>query len=507
MKRFFETDHLVANLKGRSVRGGVASMATQGSKLVLQVGSTAVLARLLSPEDYGLFGMALVVTGFLGLFNDLGLSMATVQRPEITHAQVSALFWLNAALGLGIAIVTAALAPAVAWFFDEPRLTPVIATMAVAFLVGGLSVQHQALLRRQMRFGRIALLDVTALGAGIAAGIAAAAAGLGVWSLVCMQLTLTAVTAGGAWALCRWIPGRPRRAPGLRRLLGFGAGLMGFNTVGYLGKALDTVLLGWRWGAIPVGFYANARRLMQLPVTQLVTPVTQVAVPALSRIPDEPARYRAAYLRFVDKVLLVGLPGVAFLIATSDWVVAALLGPQWGESARLFAILGICALVEPLASTTGWLFVSQGRSRELFLIGVTDAAIRFGLIAAALPWGATGVAVAVAARLVFSVPLIFLLVGRSGPVRALDLVRPALAPLLAAGAVLGTTLLVRPALAGFAPLPALLLAFVPAALVGLAALLVLPPTRRALLDVRHALKELKAAPPSPTAPAEVASRR
>ena len=213
MKRFFETDHLVKDLKGRSVRGGLASMATQVAKLGLQVGSTMLLARILTPEDYGIFGMAVVVTGFLAMFNDLGLSMATVQRREITHGQVSALFWLNAGLGAAIALLAVLLAPAVAWFFDEPRLTPVIQLLAVSFFVGGLGVQHQALLRRQMRFGRLALLDATSLAAGIVAGVACAWRGYGYWSLVAMQVTLVATTVVGSWALCRWVPGRPGDGP------------------------------------------------------------------------------------------------------------------------------------------------------------------------------------------------------------------------------------------------------------------------------------------------------
>ena len=493
MKRFFETDHLVEDLKGRSVRGGVASMAAQGGKLVLQVGSTMVLARMLTPDDYGIFGMALVVTGLLGLFNDLGLSMATIQRKEITHEQVSTLFWVNAGLGLLIALLAVALAPAVAWFFDDPRITPVIAALAFAFLLGGLAVQHQALLRRQMRFGRIALLETASLAVGITVGIGCAWRGFGYWSLVGMQLATVVTTVVFSWTLCRWVPGRPRRGAEVRSLVGFGAHMMGFNTVNYLGKSVDNLLLGWRWGAASVGFYSNARRLMQLPVTQLNTPVTQVAVPALSRIADQPARYRAAYLRFVDKILLVALPGVAFLIASSDWLVAVLLGPQWGESARIFAILGAAALVEPLMSTAGWLFISQGRGRELMHLGITDACVRFGLVAAALPWGATGVAVAVAARLLVISPLICLLAGRHSPVAAKDIVRPAIAPAAVAVAVFAAVALLRPALDGAAAWLALGLSFTLAAVVTLLGLLFFRSTRRALTDVRDSILELRPA--------------
>ncbi len=498
MKRFFETDHLVADLKGRSVRGGVASLGAQVLKLVLQLGSTIVLARLLSPRDYGIFGMAWVVTGFLGLFSDMGLSVATIQRERITHRDVSALFWLNAALGLLIALLSLALAPVVAWFYGEPRLGPVVAALAIAFVLGGAAVQHQALLRRQMRFGRIALLETVAMLVGTAAGIGAAAAGLSYWSLVVMQLATSFTTLLLSLLLCPWLPGRPRRGADVRGLLRFGAHLMGFNIVNYLGKSVDPALLGWRWGPIPVGLYGNARKLMQLPITQVNAPVTQVALPALSRIRDDPVRYRAAYVRLVEKLLILAMPGVAFLIATSDWFVALLLGPQWSESSRLFAILGIGALLEPICNSSGWLLISQGRSREMLAMGVSDAALRFGLIALALPWGATGVAVAVVARLALSCPLSILVAGRKGPVSARDMARTLVAPGAAAFAAFAAALLVRLLLTPSSAVAGLLLS---AAAAVPAALLVLWRTRsgrRALEDALRSLAELRR--PSPATP-------
>lgn len=498
MNRFFETRHLVADLKGRSVRGGVASFLSQGVKLLLQVGSTVVLARLLTPRDYGIFGMAAVVTGFLGLFNDLGLSMATIQRTEISHKDVSALFWLNAALGLLIALLSLALAPLVAWFYGEPRLGPVVAALAIAFVLGGAAVQHQALLRRQMRFGRIALLETLAMLAGTAVGIWAAAAGLRYWSLVLMQLATSVATLLLAFLFCRWLPGHPRRGADVRALLRFGAHLMGYNIVNYLGKSVDPALLGWRWGAIPVGFFGNARKLMQLPITQVSVPVTQVALPALSRIPDDPARYRAAYLRLVDKMLLLAMPVVAYLIAVSDWFVALLLGPQWGESSRLFAILGIGALLEPICNSAGWLLISQGRSREMLVVGISDAALRFGLIALLLPWGATGVAVAVVARLALSFPLSLLVAGRRGPVTFADMARTLVAPGAAAIAAFAAASAVRLLAAPSSATAGLLLSGAAAAPAALLVLWATRSGRRALRDAFASLSELRR--PSPAAP-------
>src|SRR5262245_52096727 len=166
-QEYFRTQHLKANLRGRTVRGGAVTIITQGIKFVLGIATTIVLARLLTPEDYGLIGMVVVVTGFVAMFKDLGLSNATIQRAEINSEQISTLFWINVALSIAIMLLTAGLAPAVSWFYGDARLTAITIVYATGFLFGGLTVQHEALLRRQMRFTALAVKDMVSLIAGI----------------------------------------------------------------------------------------------------------------------------------------------------------------------------------------------------------------------------------------------------------------------------------------------------------------------------------------------------
>ncbi|MGD0900434.1 MAG: oligosaccharide flippase family protein, partial [Thermoguttaceae bacterium] len=156
---FFSTAHLRDGLKGRSVRGGAASLVGQVAYFLMRLGSMAVLARILTPGDFGLVAMATAITGFVEMFKDAGLSLATVQRAEITHAQVSILFWINVALSAGLMLLVAAIAPAVAWFYGDSRLIAITLVVAGAFLFGGVGIQHAALLRRQMRFGTLATVQ------------------------------------------------------------------------------------------------------------------------------------------------------------------------------------------------------------------------------------------------------------------------------------------------------------------------------------------------------------
>ena len=233
---FFDTEYLRADLKGRSIRGGAATISAQGVKFLLHTGSIVILARLLTPGDFGLIAMVATVTNFVRMFKDMGLSTATVQRAEINHAQISTLFWVNTAIGVTLAVLTAALAPAIAWFYGEPRLTVVTIVLAGTFIFSGLTIQHQALLRRHMCFVKLGVIEVAGLLVGVATAIVAAWRGAGYWSLIFMQLSVTGTIAVGVWAASGWRPGWPRRRAGSRSMLAFGRNITGFHIINYFAR-------------------------------------------------------------------------------------------------------------------------------------------------------------------------------------------------------------------------------------------------------------------------------
>jgi PST family polysaccharide transporter len=177
-------------------------MVTQGGKFVLPMGSTVVLARLLTPQDYGLFGMVTVIRGFVSMLNDMGLSMATIQVAEINHRQISTLFWVNVAISITIMLLTAVIAPTIAWFYGEPRLVSITLVLASGMIFGGLSVQHRALLNRQMRFAALAAIDITSMLVSVATAIVSAWYGAGYWALVIMSLASAITATVGAWVMC-----------------------------------------------------------------------------------------------------------------------------------------------------------------------------------------------------------------------------------------------------------------------------------------------------------------
>ncbi len=390
--QLFDTEHLKADLKGRSVRGGAVTMAGQIVKLLLHTGSTAVLARLLTPKDFGLIAMVTAITGLVSMFKDMGLSMATVQKDEINHAQISTLFWVNVGLSFLIMLVTAALAPAIAWFYGEPRLIWITLALAGAFIFSGLSIQHQALLRRQMRFGTLAVIEITSIAVGIATAIIAAWRGTSYWALVLMQIaTAIAFTIGVLFA-CRWRPGLPVRRCGVRSMLAFGGNLTGFNFLNYFARNMDNVLIGRFWGPGQLGLYSRAYGLLLFPIHQVTGPITAVAIPALSRLQDDPERYRQYYYRAINLIAFISIPLVMVMAALSDEIIMVLLGKQWIGAGIIFKVLALTAIFQPVLSTTGWVYISLGQTKRMMYWGLISVPVIIMSFIIGLPWGPVGVA-------------------------------------------------------------------------------------------------------------------
>jgi PST family polysaccharide transporter len=485
-EEYLKTDHLQADLGGRTARGGAVTITSHLLRFVVTIAATSVMARLLSPTDYGLIGMVAFFINFVAMFKDLGLSIATIQKSEVSNDQVSTLFWVSVAFSVAIALITIALAPLIAWFYGDPRLTAITAVTSIGFLIGGLTVQHEALLRRQMRFFALVATFFVATVVGYVVGIFLAWHGYSYWALVGSQLALLSANTIGVWLVCRWRPGLPKRNAGVRSMILFGRNFTGFSVINYFSRNLDNVLLGRFWGANELGLYNRAYQLMTLPIDQINEPITSVAIPALSRLNDTTERYRQAYLRMLEKIAMLTMPAVAFMMATSDWLVQIILGPQWSQTSRIFLLLGITGLFQPIANTTGWLFLTQGRSHHMLQWGFISGPITTASIVVGLPWGAVGVATSYAlTRVLLTDPLLFWFVGRSGPVRTRDFYRT-LAPFTIASLfALAAAVAFRVLADIHNPIMGMITLFIVTGSATLIALGALPAGRHALLDVKN----------------------
>ncbi|MDE2228383.1 MAG: lipopolysaccharide biosynthesis protein [Alphaproteobacteria bacterium] len=479
------TDHLRQDFAGRSVRGGAVTVAAQIIKVAVQFGVTVILARLLRPEAFGLVAMVAVIVAFLELFKDFGLSAATVQRETVTHEDISALFWVNAGLGVAAGLVMIPLAPLLAWFYREPALVGVTLWLGIGFVLSGLSTQHLAVLRRQMRFTALAMILMWSEIIGMAVAVIAAYAGADYWALVVQRLVWALCIAIGAWVFCPWRPGRPAGLGRVRDLLRFGGHVTGSNLVGTFARNLDQILIGWYWGATPLGLYERAYKILLVPINNLNAPLFSVAMPALSRLVDRPALYRRAYLGTVEKLNMVTMPCAAVLIAVPGPVVRVLFGPQWLAATPIVAWLGVAALYHPIGYTCSWLFMTQDRTAEMLRWGLFGSALNAAFIVGGLPFGPVGVAASLAAGgLAVRMPLLFWMVGRSGPVSRGDLVRSMLPSFAASLMIVGALVLIRHAgLFNVAtPLRSFAVAMAVAAAVALACFASIPQSRRALVE-------------------------
>jgi len=432
---FFRTDLLASTLRSRSIRGGAIAVTAQAIKTTLHVGSVMVLARLLAPADFGLIAMVMVLTGLVRRFKDLGLAMSTVQKEDINHGQISTLFWVNVSFGGMMTMLTVGAGPVLAWFYRDPRLTHVAWALSGAFLISGLSAQHLALLRRQMRFAAIAAIELVSVFVGLAAGVVLAMYGWGYWSLVVQQLGIAVVSMMGAWIGCGWRPGRPVRGSGVRSMLAFGGNLTGVNLLNYLMRNVDKALIGWRFGSVSLGLYSKAYEMLMLPIQQINTPLTAVAIPTLSRLQSKPDSFRSSFLRAITLLVFVAMPVAVFIVVVAEPLVLTVLGDQWVDTIPMFRALGPAAIISTFGVATGWVFISLGQTgRQLRLVSVSVVVSVVGM-AVGLHWGPVGVAAGLSvAMCVVRLPGIVYCY-RASPLRVRDLIgviwRPAVASAVA----------------------------------------------------------------------------
>ncbi|BCS36062.1 lipopolysaccharide biosynthesis protein [Luteitalea sp. TBR-22] len=408
---------------GRQViTGGILTALAQGAKAGLGILSAMVLARLLAPQDFGLVAMVASVASLLRIFRDAGLSTATIQRDSISQAQVSNLFWVNVGIGAVLALTLAASGPLIGAFYRDSRLPAIAVALALGFVLSGGIVQHQALLARSLRFGRLAAIEVASGAVSLVVAVVLASAGWGYWSLIASSLALEACTLVLTWSASGWRPRLPARGVGTRELLSFGASMTAGSLLHILSRNVDNVLLGRVHGAEVVGLYSRAYILLMRPVDQFLMPIGPVIVPALSRLNGDPARYRRAFLRFYGAVALVGFPFAGICLALAGPMTLVLLGPRWSDSAPVFRAFSLAALFLPLAAPSGWLLISQGRAREYVGLNAAVATVSIASYVAGVRFGAVGVAYSYSvASLLLSLPVLFHICGRRGPVLSTDL--------------------------------------------------------------------------------------
>jgi len=418
----FSTNHLLSNLTHKTVSSSFISLGTQGAKFLLNLMSTIILARLLMPEDFGIVAMVMSVSGFFMMLKDAGLSTVVIQKDLITHEQVSNLFWLNIIFSTGLSLTMATIAYPVSWFYKEPRLVNITLALSIIFFIFGSSFQHQALLKRQLKFKTIAAIEIGSMASGFITGVFMALHGYKYWSLIGQNIALALMTCLLTWYFSNWRPSFFTRNCGTIPLLNFGINLTGASLLQAISRMLEYFLIGRFYGAQALGIYSRANALLMNPLQQLLSPLSNVFIPVLSRLQTDEKRYRNIFLQIYETMAILIFPASGLLMIISDPLINIVLGPKWHEAAPIFTLFTILAIYAPLSGATIWLFTSQGRGNDL--IRTTTIITFFGIcsIIVGLPFGAKGVAFSYSLTGIFiRLPILYYLAGRKGPVSTTDL--------------------------------------------------------------------------------------
>jgi len=389
---YFGNSHRSEDLKGEAIRGGATAVAARGLTTLIQIGGTVVLARLLTPNDFGLVAMVTAFTAIFYLFQDVGLTDATIQASKINHNQVSTLFWINLAICVFIAILLIILSPAIAWFYKNKQLKQIMMMSSVSFIFWGLTFQHMALLKRTMNFFRVSMIGVLSSLTSTGASIILALTGFGYWAIVFRDLILSITACILTWTFCRWRPGLPKKRSEVRPMLRFGANSAGFYIVNYFAKNLDKIFVGKRFGSAQLGFYSRAYYLATTPTGQISDSLFSVSVSTLSKIREDADKFRRYYLNLMSVISFAGMPLSMFMVVMSKELVLILLGPQWNNAAEMFSILGLAAGMNVLYYTSSSLHVALGRSDRLLKWGVFSSAVLAAAFAIGIFFGPKGVA-------------------------------------------------------------------------------------------------------------------
>jgi polysaccharide transporter, PST family len=394
MNRFFEDNKPQDGHGRRSLRGGAISIVGRGINATVQVGSAFFLARLLSPEDYGLVAMVFAITGLAPMVVDLGTRDAIVQRERISRHDVSTLFWITLAVGFALALLVTASGPFIARIYNEPRLTVIALVSSLTIMASALSCQHYALMRRAMMFRNLAIIEVGSNILGATVAIAMAFRGLGYWALVLRPVITACALAAALWCQCRWWPSRPSPSSSVGQMLRFGRNLIGFTAADFVGKNSDRVAIGYSLGAVVLGSYQNALLVYDNLLDVAVLPLHQVAIASLSKLQNNLDELKRSWDKALSTVAFFAMPMFGILAVTSQDLIVLLLGAKWVMAGNLLSILALRGIPHSVERTLGWLHVAAGRTDRWMRWGVFATCIQLVALIVGLPFGLVGVVLA-----------------------------------------------------------------------------------------------------------------
>jgi O-antigen/teichoic acid export membrane protein len=383
-------------MRSRILRGLAWKAFSTGFRQLSRIAVAVILARLLTPHDYGVAAMALVFSSLVIIFSDLALGAALVQRRELSERDRSTVFWTSAAIGLAFALGGFALSGPLAAFYGEPEVQPLFAALSISFLVTALSTTQTALLTREMDFRSLELRMMAGTVAGGIVGIVAALRGHGAWAIIAQQLTITIVSTTLLWSFSPWRPKLVFSLDSLRNLGGFSLNVFTTRVIFYFNNNADNILIGRFLGSSALGIYAVAYNVMLAPLSRIAAPVVEVFTPAFARLQDDTERMASLWLRALRLVGTLMIPGMLGLVLVAPEFVHVLLGERWSDAVPVIQILTWVGLLQCMQRFNSSILQARNRTRTLLFCSIVTVVCSLAAFVVGLQWGIVGVAAAYA---------------------------------------------------------------------------------------------------------------
>jgi O-antigen/teichoic acid export membrane protein len=379
---------------GSLVRTGAAwKLASQGVMQVLRLLVGLVLAHLLSPSDYGVASVALLVTGFVLVFSDLSFGAAIVQRTTVSERDLATMFWVSLAAGALFTLVGIAVSGLVAAAFDEPALKGLFAVMSLTFVITSLGATQRAVLTRSMSFRELELRMMSGTAIGGIVGVVVAVSGGGPWAIIAQQVAFSVVSTGLLWATCRWRPSLRFSWQSARDLGGYSGNVLGNRLVLVAQDTSNTALIGKLLGPQSLGLFAVANNLVLIPLSSIVNPVADVLFPAFSRLQEEKARIGSLWLGSLPYAAAIAVPSLLGLIVVAPDFVAVALGSKWTDVTPVLQVLAILGIARALQGWNSVIVMALDRVGFLLQISIWSLIVSVCAVAIGCFFGTVGVAV------------------------------------------------------------------------------------------------------------------
>lgn len=394
-----------SDIKHRVVSGSAWTLFANISSQAISFLVTVVLARLLTPGDFGVVAISAVFTGVITLFQDVGMGAALIQRKDIDDDYLSTSFSISLLAGVCLAVLLAAFSPLIAAFYKETVLRDILLVSSIGFLLSPFTSIHTSILSKRLEFKKVALITLGTQVVSGAISVALALTGYGLWSMVLGKILSQPILIPVVWSVVKWRPKFRIIRKCFTDLFGFSSHLLGFNLLNFLARNLDNLIIGKYLGPQLLGYYSVAYNLMLKPLQLISWSIGKVLFPVFSSIQDDPEQTRAVYLKIIRSISLITFPMMTGLYMVAEEFILSVYGDTWRPAILPLKLLCAVGAIQSIGTTAGVIFNSQGRSDLTLKVGsVSASAIVIGFIIG-IQWGLIGV---ITAYIAVSLPVFFL---------------------------------------------------------------------------------------------------